>query len=141
MEEINNIKKGVTAVVYDDMSKPFFLILKRQKGWEGWEFIKGGINEGESELDAVKREVIEETGLQKFKILKKIEDVDKGYTDENGVKNVHSIFLIEASMNIPINLPQDEHNTYLWTDADSVMSRLTFENDKNILVKVLEKLK
>jgi 8-oxo-dGTP pyrophosphatase MutT (NUDIX family) len=142
MEE-NNIKKGVTAIIYDDMGKPYFLILKRQLNWEGWEFAKGGIKEGESEVDAIQREVIEETGLQKFKVIKKIEDVKKEYKDDNGVLSVHAVYLIEASMNIPIHIPKEEgaeHSTYLWGDADSVMSKLTWDEDKSILKKVLEEL-
>ena len=141
MDEQQNIKKGVTAIIYDHMHKPFFLILKRKIGWEGWEFAKGGVEAGESDLDAVKREVIEETGLQKFKIVKQLEGVKKEYTDENNVLNSHTVFLIEASMNIPIHLPQQEHSTYLWSEADSVLAKLTWDSDKEILKKALEEIK
>jgi 8-oxo-dGTP pyrophosphatase MutT (NUDIX family) len=145
MEESNqNLRQGVTAVIYDDMGKPYFLILKRKLNWEGWEFAKGGVEEGESELDALKREVIEETGLQKFKIVKKIENVDKKYQGKDGILNIHSVYLIEASMNIPIHLPTGEgaeHSTYLWTDYDSTISKLTWDNDKAILDKVMSEIK
>ena len=140
----SNVKKGVTAIIYDEMHKPFFLVLKRRLGWEGWEFVKGAINTGESEIDAVKREVIEETGLQKFKIVKKLEGVTKEFTDQQKILNVYSVYLIEASMNIPIQLPvgeSAEHSTYLWTDAESALSKLTWENDKDLLMKVIEQLK
>jgi|TARA_Y100000310_G_C20624140_1_gene784932 8-oxo-dGTP pyrophosphatase MutT (NUDIX family) len=138
------VKKCVTAVIYDDMGKPFFLILKRQRDWEGWEFVKGGMEPGESEEDAVKREILEETGLQKFKILKKMEGITKEFKGTEGKLNVHAVYLVEASMNIPINIPtghDPEHSTYLWADAESVGSKLTWENDQLILAKVLEELK
>lgn len=145
MEETSsNIRNCITAVIYDKMDKPYFLILKRKKNWEGWEFIKGGINEGESEEDAVKREIIEETGLQKFKIIKKLEGLKKEYIGLGNKTNVHSVYLIEANMNIPINIPtgeESEHSTYLWGDADSTESKLTWNNDKEILNIVLEALK
>ena len=144
MEESENVRKCVTAVIYDDMGKPFFLILKRQRNWEGWEFAKGGIESGESEEDAVHREIVEETGLQKFKIIKKIEGVYKQFKGVGDKLNIHSVYLVEASMNIPIHIPKGndpEHSTYLWADADSVMSKLTWDNDKEILSKVLEELK
>ncbi len=138
-----NIRKCVTAVVYDNMHKPYFLILKRRKNWEGWEFIKGGVKEAESEVDAVKREIIEETGLQEFKIIKKIEGITKEYIGIGSRPNIHSIYLIESNMNIPIHIQKGEgaeHNTYLWTDAESVMSKLTWDSDKEILKKVLEEI-
>ena len=143
-EKTSNIRNCVTAIVYDRMNKPYFLILKRKKNWEGWEFIKGGINEGESEESAAKREIIEETGLQKFKIIKKLEGFKKEYVGIGNKTNIHSVYLIEASMNIPINIPkgeESEHSTYLWGDADSTMSKLTWDNDKEILKAVLEALK
>ena len=135
--------KGITAVVYDKMDKPYFLILKRVKGWEGWEFPKGRLKEGESELDAVKREVFEETGLPRFKIVKKLENIKKEFIDKENNLHIHSIYLIEASMNIPINIHDNqdtEHSTYLWTDAESTMSKLTWDENKEILKKVLTEI-
>jgi len=139
-----NVRKCITAVIYDKMDKPYFLILKRKLRWNGWEFVKGGLEQGETEEDALKREILEETGLQKFKIIKKIEDIKKEFIGVNNKLNIHSIYLIEASMNIPIHLPNGrdaEHSTYLWAESDSAMSKLTWDNDKEILRKVLEEMK
>ena len=47
-------------------------------------------------------------------------------------------------MNIPIHIPKGEdpeHSTYLWTDAESVRSKLTWDNDLQILEKALEEIK
>jgi len=139
-----DVRKCITAVIYDDVGKPFFLILKRQRNWEGWEFVKGGMEPGETEEETVKREILEETGLQKFKILKKLEGITKEFKGVGDRLNVHSVYLVDASMNIPINIPtghDPEHSTYLWADAESVASKLTWENDQLILAKVLEVLK
>lgn len=143
-QDNKEIRKAVTAVVYDKMHKPYFLILKRTKNWEGWEFVKGGTKERETEEDAVKREIIEETGLQEFKIIKKLDNVRKEFIGIGNKLNIHSIYLVESNMNIPIHMPQGddkEHSTYLWADADSAMSKLTWDNDKKILAKVLEEFK
>ena len=141
--EAQNTMKGVTAVVYDKMDKPYFLLLKRKKNWKGWEFPKGAIKNGEAELDALKREIFEETGLQKFKIVKKIDGIKKEFTDKKNILKIHSVYLVEASMNIPIHMPSEsdsEHTTYLWTDSESALSKLTWDNDKEILKKALEEL-
>ncbi len=143
-QDNREIRKAVTAVVYDKMHKPYFLILKRIKNWEGWEFVKGGIKEGETEEEAVKREIIEETGLQKFKIIKKLDNVKKEFIGLGDKLNIHSVYLVESNMNIPIHMPQGddkEHSTYLWADVDSVRSKLTWDNDKEILERVLEEFK
>ena len=139
-----DVRRCVTAVIYDDMGKPFFLILKRQRNWEGWEFVKGGMEPGETEEEAVKREILEETSLQKFKIIKKLEGLTKSFKGVGDRLNVHAVYLVEASMNIPIQIPtghDPEHSTYLWADAESVGSKLTWENDQLILAKVMEELR
>ena len=141
--EFQKTVKGVTAVVYDKMDKPYFLLLKRKKNWEGWEFPKGEIKNGEAELNALKREIFEETGLQKFKIVKKIDNIKKEFTDKENILKIHSVYLVEASMNIPIHMPSEsdsEHSTYLWTDSESAMSKLTWDNDKEILKKALNEI-
>jgi 8-oxo-dGTP pyrophosphatase MutT (NUDIX family) len=142
--ETQNIRNCVTAVIFDNPGNPFFLILKRKRNWEGWEFPKGGIEAGETEEDAVKREIFEETGLKKFKILKKIEGIKKEFIGMNNRLNVHSVYLIEASMNIPVHIPKGadpEHSTYLWCDKSSTRSKITWDNDKKILERVLEEIK
>jgi 8-oxo-dGTP pyrophosphatase MutT (NUDIX family) len=143
MENSNDVRKCVTAVVFDNIHNPFFL-LKRKRNWEGWEFVKGGIEAGETEEHAVTREIKEETSLQKFKILKKIEGIKKEFVGVGNKLNVHSVYLVESSMNIPIHIPKGhdpEHSTYLWCDKASTRSKLTWDNDKKILELALEEIK
>ena len=138
-------KKGIFIVVYKiSKGKRGYLLLKRKLHWKGWEFVKGGMNPGETEEEAVKREILEETNLQKFKIIKKLEGVTKEFKGVGDRLNIHAVYLVEASMKIPIQIPtgtNPEHSTYLWADADSVSSKLTWENDQLILTKVLEEIK
>lgn len=144
MEATNEIRRCVTAVIFDNHHNPYFLILKRKRNWEGWEFVKGGIEANEAEEDAVKREIFEETGLKKFKILKKIDGITKQFIGVGNRLNSHSVYLVEASMNIPVHIPKGEdpeHSTYLWADRNSAKSKLTWDNDRKILDKVLEELK
>jgi ADP-ribose pyrophosphatase YjhB (NUDIX family) len=51
---------GARALVFDVESR---VLLVRHTYRPGWHTPGGGVNEGESPLDAVKREVFEETGL------------------------------------------------------------------------------
>lgn len=143
MDDSQQVRNCVTAVIYDKAHTPFFLIMKRKLRWEGWEFPKGGIEAGESEIDALKREIFEETGLQKFTIVKKLENVKKEFIGVNGILNRHAVYMIESNMNIPVHLPKGpeaEHSTYLWADSESVRSKLTWESDQTIFKAVLDEL-
>ncbi len=132
-------KKGVSAIIYDNNGSYYFLILHRIKGWKGWEFPKGGIQEGESPEQAVVREIKEETGLQTFKVIKKIESC-RNFENE-GVKHTFDLFLVEASMNIPVDISNDEHDTYLWATHERVLEKLTWDEEREAFKIAFEQLK
>jgi len=60
------LKPGVVAILNDDAGKYLFirrgLTLKRAPGW--WCFVGGAVEPGESLVDAMAREVLEEVGLR-----------------------------------------------------------------------------
>ena len=87
-------RKAVFIVTYSRVKdKIYYLILKRKKHWTGWEFPKGAIEKKEKMIDAVKRELKEETGLKpkekikrfringKYVYVKKFSD-RKGFTGQ-----------------------------------------------------------
>jgi 8-oxo-dGTP pyrophosphatase MutT (NUDIX family) len=61
-------RKYIFAIVFMKNENPKFLIFHRIKNWKGWEFLKGGLKENESEAECLKREIAEETGAKKYKI-------------------------------------------------------------------------
>ncbi len=126
------VKKGVSAIIYDDNGEHYFLIFHRIRGWDGWEFPKGGIKEGESPEQAIVREIQEETGLSKFSVIGKL---DKQREFENdGKKHIFDVFVVQASMNIPVQLQKHdpEHDTYLWSTKDRVKEKLTWPEEKEL---------
>lgn len=56
-------RAGVGAVIINE--KNFVLALERRDIPDAWQFPQGGLNEGETPLNAAKREIMEETGIQK----------------------------------------------------------------------------
>jgi len=140
MEQVEN-KKGMSAVIFDNNGDYYFLIFHRVLGWEGWEFIKGEYNEGEEWKEAVFREVVRETGLSKFRVHKKL-DIKYEFTMPDGTQCSNDVFLIETSMNIPVNTKSnDEHDTYLWATFDSAIDKLEFPEQKEMFRNAFEEIK
>ncbi|MBI4148861.1 NUDIX domain-containing protein, partial [Candidatus Woesearchaeota archaeon] len=115
----------------------YFLILHRNTSWKGWEFPKGGLEPGESIEDALRREVLEETGLRRVQITHRL-PVKREFTN-NGTLHSFTVFLAKANMNTPISLtqPRREHDTYLWAKADTVLEKLHWDDEKGIFRKAL----
>lgn len=65
---MTKFRKSIFAVIFIKNGKPKFLIFHRIKNWKGWEFLKGGLRENETELQCLKREISEETGAKIYKI-------------------------------------------------------------------------
>lgn len=72
------IRKAVGAIVHDNEDR--YLLVHKVKVMDGkdnqiqvdsWDFVKGGIQTGENALEAVKRELCEETGCTNY-IIEKI---------------------------------------------------------------------
>lgn len=55
-------KKRVTAIVVKD--KKMLLVHRKKQGKEYWVVVGGGVEDGEKLEEALKREVLEETGLK-----------------------------------------------------------------------------
>ena len=134
-------KKGVSAIIYDDNGSLYFLIFHRVAGWDGWEFPKGGIKDGETPEQALVREVQEETGLSKFRVCGKLDT--KRTFESDGVKHVFDIYVVETSMNIPVTLQKEdpEHDTYLWATKDRVNEKLTWDEEKQVFEEAISFIK
>ncbi len=130
-------KEGVKAIIFDVRdNEPIYLILHRVLNWEGWEFPKGGIEEGESEKEALLREVMEETGLKRLKIIKKINIIK--YKGDNGVQYVYHQYLVRGNSEEQVTLQKEpvvEHDGYKWANFDEAYELLTWPNDKETLEK------
>ncbi len=125
-------------VVYRiDKKKKYYLILKRKLHWRGYEFPKGGIEDGESELDAVKREVSEETGLD----IKQINnhnkqgkyDYSRELPDRKDINGqAYSLYSVEVE-NGGVVLDKHEHSGYQWLSYVDALNILSKDNQKECL--------
>jgi len=134
------VKHGVTGIIFDEKNgKRFFLILHRVLNWTGWEFVKGGIDDGESPKEAVLREVDEETSLETSIVALLPEKVS--WIAKNR-KYVYVPFILKGSMNNSVNLEQEiiEHDDFKWVEENVVESFLTHNDNKKIFREAIDLL-
>jgi 8-oxo-dGTP pyrophosphatase MutT (NUDIX family) len=123
------------AVIFstDKNSGAEFLLLHHTSGH--WDFPKGNIEIGEDEMQAARREILEETGIRDVNFLegfrKKIE-----YRYKRGEKLIHKevIFYLLRTNTRKIIL-SNEHIAYVWNKYDSAIKKLTYKNTKNVLTE------
>lgn len=132
------MKKGVTGVVFfREKNELLFLLLHRCLNWSGWEFPKGGVEEGEDPHEAVLREVSEETSLKGTKIVSRL---DSGITWSKGETTyVYNAFLVKAkSKGIVFEQKIVEHDDFKWVSAKDAKELLTHNENKVLLEKALD---
>jgi len=140
-------RKYVFGVVFLRRKDPKFLIFHRTKNWAGWELLKGGLKEGEAELRCLKREIREETGAKKYKIIAKTRHFMKYRFPKGFVKDKHIfygakgyVFLIEV-FSKKVKIDRNEHDKCLWVNKDEALEILTHKNHKNALKYIWERYK
>lgn len=133
-----NVKHGVTAIIFDEQEgNRYFLLLHRVLNWRGWEFVKGGIDEGEKPEEAMMREVGEETGLKDPKLIGVLPQ--KFSWTSKGMRYVYTPYILRANMGEPVSLAQHivEHDDYKWVDEKEVEALLTHADNKKIFREAL----
>ena len=120
-----------------------YLLLKRKLHWKGWEFPKGGVELFETRKMAVKREVMEETGLKINKIVNhKVYgkyDYKKVLPDRPYKGQSYQLYSVELSDGI-VKVDQKEHSSYLWLPYEKALKRITWNNQKQCLKIVNDSL-
>tara|TARA_B100000945_G_C20392039_1_gene602784 strand:+ start:825 stop:1295 length:471 start_codon:yes stop_codon:yes gene_type:complete len=74
MESKLPLRIGVGAIVINKENKIFVGRRKDHPNNDKWQMPQGGVNDGENFLNAMKRELEEETSIKNIKILKEIEE-------------------------------------------------------------------
>lgn len=87
---------NVAIVVYDEI-KGLCLAGNRANKQHAWQFPQGGIEAGESIIEAAKRELFEEMGLKAMHSLHKTADDKKFLIDVRCMAEVHNVCHIEEA--------------------------------------------
>tara|TARA_Y100000814_G_scaffold8536_1_gene7199 strand:+ start:322 stop:795 length:474 start_codon:yes stop_codon:yes gene_type:complete len=70
------LRIGVGVIVLNEKNR-VFVGKRKDNPVDKWQMPQGGVNEGEKLIDAMKRELEEETGIKNIKILKEIDGWSK----------------------------------------------------------------
>jgi len=131
------IRKTVQAVIFSgDDGKKILLVKKldQRKPEYHWRLLKGGVEENETEEQALKREVEEEIGLKDIKILDKI--YSYSYVFEN-TKHLISTYLVEANPKEQITPDTREVVGCAWMKKKEALNLLYWVHERNA-VKLLK---
>ena len=127
-------EKSCGVVLFkEDGEKIEYLLLHYPSGH--WEFPKGHIEEGEDEIQTAKRELWEETGIDRIEIIPGFRE-PIAYKFRNKGKPSHKqviFFLAKTAIDeITISF---EHQGFIWLPYEEALKKVTFENARNILNK------
>lgn len=122
------IENSVAAVVYYQKE---YLLLKYGLGH--WEFVKGHIEQGETEKETILRELEEETGITDAEIIEGFSEKYDYFFISRG-KKVHKFvicYLIKShTQEVTLSY---EHVGYKWSAFKKAVKQLTYDNAKRIL--------
>lgn len=135
------IERSAGAIISRKEGKKIFYLLLHYPGAshraekDYWDFPKGHIEKREKEIEAVKREIEEETGLKDIKFIEGFKEWIKyffKFKDKNILKFVTFYLAETKTKDVEIS---SEHIGYEWLPYEEALTRLTFENAKEILKK------
>jgi dihydroneopterin triphosphate diphosphatase len=137
---MSSTKIQVEAIIFKIVGNEiFFLLLKRNEQKGGfWQPVTGGVEEGETLVQAVNRELWEETDIIEY--IRMIQDV---YYFEFDIENFGTmkeyVFGIEISLNTKVKI-SPEHTEMKWCSFGEAMELLKYESNKIAFEKLYERL-
>lgn len=115
-----------------------------------WQFPQGGVDEGETALEAIKREMFEEVGQDQFEVINQVDgglfyDFPEGFTAPIAQQykgQVQTWFHLRFKEGFKADLsraPHDEFRALRWASVEEVMDGVV-EWKKEVYEKALKKL-
>lgn len=135
---INRILHGVDVPIFSTDGKVLMLKrdLRSEKYKTGWEYVKGGLKENETFVQAALREAKEEAGGLKLEILGEIEKVfkvDAQYRKKPDYDHIEKRAVVLLATGGKVSIDSKEHSEYKWMDYKQAHNSIWVEKGKEIL--------
>jgi len=132
----NKIDRSVGIIpVYKSSQEPLFLLV--QQNAEYWGLPKGHPEEGESDIDAAKRELWEETGISEINIIEGKTYLEKySFNQGSNVYNKTVTYYIGLVKNIDNQIPEKFKNEIIgteWLSFKEAYRRINFSSRKKVI--------
>jgi bis(5'-nucleosidyl)-tetraphosphatase len=127
-------EKSCGAVIFIKKSEETkYLLLNYAAGH--WDFVKGNVEDNETEKQTVVRELKEETAIEDAQFLDGFKETIAYFYRRQGL-TIHKevVFFIMESHTDKVTL-SFEHVGYIWLDYQHAMEKLNFKNAKDVLQK------
>jgi len=126
-------ERSCGAVVFRKNGPVKYLLLHYETGH--WDFVKGQVEEGETEEETARRELLEETGIADAQFIRDFrERISYFYRRESKTVYKEVIFLLAETRRSEVTLSY-EHVGYAWLPYEEALERLPFKNAKAVLRK------
>ena len=136
-------EKSFGAIIFrKELGNVYYLLLHQGKAWT---FPKGHGEEGENEIQTVKREIEEETGIKDMKIIQGFKETEKYFfkktydlkpeekTKASWIFKLVVFYLAQTQTeDIKISF---EHTGSIWLPFEDALKKATFKNSKELLKK------
>ncbi|MGD0478081.1 MAG: NUDIX domain-containing protein [Nitrososphaerales archaeon] len=127
-------ERSAGAVVFrttKEGTRLYVLLLNASK----WDFPKGNLEDGETELQTVIREVGEETGLKGITIVPGFRKVIEYFYMRNS-KNIHKqvVYLLAETEDDQVKV-SFEHQGFGWFPYSEAVARASYDNSKMLLAE------
>ena len=137
MEDEKKFRKNVAAIIINDNKK---ILICEHKWIDGvWQIPQGGQDTNESEEEAILRELNEELGNKKFKIIKKMDEkikyvippkIREKFKKNNLYGQIQTFFLIHFygdDKDIRFdNQKKPEFKNFMWVDLDVPIEKVIY---------------
>lgn len=140
---IKEVLREPTAggIVYRKNGKGIEILLI-QDAKDRWTIPKGHIEEGEVAKDTAAREIKEETGLEKVRVLNWLGKINFRYRRQQSlVLMTTDIFLAEAQGNTDNLKPEDWMNGIKWFPAQEALDKIEYEDIGKIILLGLNRIR
>jgi 8-oxo-dGTP pyrophosphatase MutT (NUDIX family) len=136
MAMYDEVSAGAVLHIMDENFEIKYLILNYSYGH--WDFPKGNIELGETETETIKREVMEETGIEDIKLIEGFrQQISYKYRKKSKLVNKSVIYYLAETNSNKVML-SFEHINFAWLNFNDALEKLSFDNSKRVLKNAKE---